>query len=467
MVELIFDKHKDDYKNSNYIPKDDLSGFKFKLEEVIPPQMLKEEEQFPKCLPNVPEIEIMRHFVNLSHKNFSVDTGIYPLGSCTMKYNPKINERVAKLEQFTNVHPLQPESFGSNEIIDLLDEKLQIITGMDVVTLQPAAGAHGELTGLFVIKQYFEKKGVKKDVIIVPAAAHGTNPASAVMAGFKVVEIEETSNGQIDLVKLEEAMKMGDVAGLMLTNPNTLGLFDSNILKVTEIVHKYDGLCYYDGANLNAVMGICRPGDMGFDIVHMNLHKTFSTPHGGGGPGSGPIGVKAFLEEFLPENTRRVRAFYGNFGVYLKAYAYILAIGDQIGNVAKIAVLNANYVRVKLQEYYHLPYNRICMHEFVLSDRKHPNGVTTEDVAKRMIDYGVHPPTTFFPLIVHGALMIEPTETESLQSLNHLIDVMIKIFEEAKENPELLKKAPSNTEIGRLDPVLAAKKPVLKWPINK
>ena len=466
-MELIFDKHNENFIKPNYLPKDDLDGFSFNLDFAVPPELRKKDECFPNCLPNVPEVDIIRHFINLSHENYSVDTGIYTLGSCTMKYNPKINERIAKLEEFTNIHPLQPESLGCNEIIDVLQEKLQKITGMDDVTLQPAAGAHGELTGMFIFKQYFEEKGLKKDKIIVPTASHGTNPASAAMAGFSVIELDETPDGEIDLAKLEETMKMGDVAGIMLTNPNTLGLFDRNILKITEIVHKYDGLCYYDGANLNAIIGICRPGDMGFDIVHMNLHKTFSTPHGGGGPGSGPIGVKSFLSKYLPENAKRVRAFYGNFGVYLRAFAYLLAIGDNIDRVAKIAVLNANYLRVKLQKLYHLPYNRICMHEFVLSDKNHPNGVSTEDLAKRMIDYGIHPPTIFFPLIVHGALMIEPTETESLASLDKLIEIYEKIYEEAKTNPELIKKAPTNTKIRRLDPILAAKKPVLKWPLNK
>jgi glycine dehydrogenase subunit 2 len=354
------------------------------------------------------------------------------------------------------------------------------ITGMDGFSLQPAAGAHGELVGLLILKKFFETKGVVKNKIIVPDSAHGTNPASAKMAGFSIIELQSNEYGEVPLDHLEFAMQQGDVAGIMLTNPNTLGVFDRQIKDITRIVHKYGGLCYYDGANLNPMLGICRPRDMGFDIVHLNLHKTFSTPHGGGGPGSGPVGVTTELIPFLPipciisiengvvcthdriHSIGRIKAFWGNFGIILRAYVYILSLGAEgLKKVGQIAVLNANYLRVHLQKKYHLPYNRMCQHEFVLSDKDMPNEITTEDIAKRILDYGFYAPTIYFPLIVNGALMVEPTETESKRSLDDFVEVMEKIYYEAINTPEKLKKAPLNTPIGRLDAVKAARNPIL------
>ncbi|MHA1869678.1 MAG: aminomethyl-transferring glycine dehydrogenase subunit GcvPB, partial [Promethearchaeota archaeon] len=371
---------------------------------------------------------------------------------------------------------------GALELMYNLETDLSEITGMDAFTLLPSAGAHGEFTGLTIIKKYFAVKGEKRKFIIVPDSAHGTNPASSSMNGFGVIVIKSNEEGEVSLDELEAAMKGGDVAGLMLTNPNTLGLFDKHILEITEIVHKYGGLCYYDGANLNAMMGICKPGDMGFDIVHVNLHKTFATPHGGGGPGAGPIGVKKFLIDYLPSpriikdskdqyhlqdavtnSIGKVKTFYGNFAVLVRAYTYIKLMGrDGLKRASENAVLNANYLRVKLKKLYNLPYDRICQHEFVLNDDNLPNGVTTMDVAKRLLDYGVHAPTIYFPLIVHGAIMIEPTETENKKTLDRFIAIMEKIKKDAEINPDILKKAPHNTPVGRLDDVLAARKPILK-----
>ncbi len=446
------------------------------LEEIIPKTLQRKDIS----IPNVSEVEIVRHFIKLSHKNYGVDTGIYPLGSCTMKYNPKINEIIARLPGFSQIHPLQEESQGALELMHRLSESLGEITGMEGFTLQPAAGAHGELVGLLIIKKYFENKNLKKEKIIIPDSAHGTNPASAKMAGFSIIELKSNENGEVPLDQLEFAMQEGDVAGIMLTNPNTLGVFDRQIKEITRIVHDNGGLCYYDGANLNPMLGICRPRDMGFDIVHLNLHKTFSTPHGGGGPGSGPIGVVNELIDFLPEpclistkegivcresndkSIGRIKAFWGNFGVLIRAYSYILALGAEgLKKVGQITVLNANYLRILLQQNYDLPYNRICQHEFVLSDRDMSNEITTEDIAKRILDYGIYSPTIYFPLIVQGALMIEPTETESKKSLDYFVEVMNKIKEEAKNNPELLKNAPHRMPVKRLDAVLAARKPVL------
>ncbi|MFX1311519.1 MAG: aminomethyl-transferring glycine dehydrogenase subunit GcvPB [Promethearchaeota archaeon] len=446
------------------------------LDEIIPKTLQRED--IP--IPNVPEVEIIRHFVRLSHRNYGIDTGIYPLGSCTMKYNPKINEVIARLPRFSQIHPLQEKNQGAFEIMYRLSEALEQITGMEGFTLQPAAGAHGELVGLLIIKKYFENKNLKKEKIIIPDSAHGTNPASAKMAGFSIIELKSDENGEVPLDQLEFAMQESDVAGIMLTNPNTLGIFDRQIKEITGIVHNNGGLCYYDGANLNPMLGMCRPKDMGFDIVHLNLHKTFSTPHGGGGPGSGPVGVVNKLVEFLPnpcfistkegiiyrgkndKSIGRIKVFWGNFGIIIRAYAYILALGAEgLRKVGQIAVLNANYLRVLLQKYYDLPYKRICQHEFVLSDRNMPNNITTEDIAKRILDYGIYAPTIYFPLIVQGALMIEPTETESKNSLDYFVDVMKKIKEEAKNSPNTLKNAPHNMSIKRLDAVLAARRPIL------
>ena len=458
----------------NYVPKMDLE--EINLQHIVPVNLLRQD--LP--LPNISEVELVRHFIALSSRNYGIDTGLYPLGSCTMKFNPKINEKIARLPGFTQIHPLQDENDGSIEVLYHISKLLGEITGMDAFTLQPAAGAHGELVGLLIIKKYFELNGLEKKKLIIPDSAHGTNPASAKMAGFSIIELNSNENGEVPLDQLEFAMKEGDVAGIMLTNPNTLGVFDRQIKEITRIVHDNGGLCYYDGANLNPMLEICRPRDMGFDIVHLNLHKTFSTPHGGGGPGSGPIGVIDELSPYLPEpciisteqgvmcregndkSIGRIKAFWGNFGIIIRAYAYILALGGEgLKRVGQISVLNANYLRVKLMKTYHLPYNRSCQHEFILSDRNIPNEITTEDIAKRILDYGIYAPTIYFPLIVPGALMIEPTETESMQSLDSFVEIMTKIFEEAKTNPNLLKTAPHCTPVKRLDAVLAARKPIL------
>ena len=436
-------------------------------------------------LPEVSEVDVARHFTELAGRNHGVDTSFYPLGSCTMKYNPKINEEIANIEGFTGVHPYQAEGSaqGCLQVLYEMDRMLCEITGMDQVSLHPAAGAHGELTGLMMIKSYHLSRGDTDRIkIIVPDSAHGTNPASAAAAGFEVVEVKSDARGGVDLEALKQAVG-SDTAGLMLTNPNTLGLFDENIKEIASIIHGAGGLLYYDGANANAIMGICRPGDMGFDVVHLNLHKTFSTPHGGGGPGSGPVGVKKDLIPFLPipvvelkngryrlnedrpQSIGRVKAFYGNFGVILRAYAYIRTMGpDGLKHASETAVLNANYVMNRLKEAFDIPYKRTCMHEFVLSgQRQEKNGVRTLDMAKRLLDFGYHPPTVYFPLIVHEAMMIEPTETESRETLDAFVDALLAIADEAAVEPEKVKNAPYTTVISRLDEVKAARKPVLKW----
>jgi glycine dehydrogenase subunit 2 len=472
-IQLIFERETEN-ELKNFVPQMDIDSAN--IDEILPKTLQRKD----LAIPNIPEIEIVRHFINLSNNNYGVDTGIYPLGSCTMKYNPKVNEKIVRMPEFTHIHPLQEENDGCLEILYHISKLLGEITGMDGFTLQPAAGAHGELVGLLMMKKYFESKGIKKTKILVPDSAHGTNPASAKMAGFSIIEIQSNNDGEVPLDQLKFAMQDGDVAGIMLTNPNTLGVFDRQIKEITEIIHENGGLCYYDGANLNPMLGICRPRDMGFDIIHLNLHKTFSTPHGGGGPGSGPIGVVDELTPFLPEpclistqqgimcrkktdkSIGRIKAFWGNFGVIIRAYAYILALGyGGLKRVAQISVLNANYLRVLLQKHYNLPFNRICQHEFVLSDRNIPNEVTTEDIAKRILDHGIYAPTIYFPLIISGALMIEPTETESKKSLDYFVEVMYKIYEEAINNPKILKNAPHNTSVKRLDAVLAARNPIL------
>ncbi|MDD2216461.1 MAG: aminomethyl-transferring glycine dehydrogenase subunit GcvPB, partial [Eubacteriales bacterium] len=431
------------------------------LDQLIPDHLLTKEDV---NLPEVSEVDVVRHYTLLSNKNYGVDTGLYPLGSCTMKYNPKINEDIAALSSFANLHPCQPEETvqGALELMHELDSMLSEISGMDRVSLQPAAGAHGEMTGLMIIKAYHNKRqDFKRTKIIIPDSAHGTNPASAAVVGFEIIEVKSTAKGEVDLDSLKAVLN-DEIAGLMLTNPNTLGIFDKNIREIADLVHQAGGLVYYDGANMNAIMGISRPGDMGFDVIHYNLHKTFSTPHGGGGPGSGPVGVKKQLVEFLPVpliekvedhyildydrplSIGKIKSFYGHFGVMLKAYAYILALGREgLKEVSQQAVLNANYMMERLKEHYKLPIDGVCMHEFVLAGLKNnENGVTTLDIAKRILDYGFHPPTIYFPLIIQEAMMIEPTETESLESLNAYIDALIQIAKEAKEDPERLKKAP-------------------------
>jgi len=456
------------------------------IEQLIPREYMRENA--PE-LPEVSEVEAVRHFVGLSRLNHAVDTGFYPLGSCTMKYNPKVNEDVAALNGFSSVHPLQPENTvqGCLELVYRTGEMLAEITGMEKVSLQPAAGAHGELTGLMIMKAWHIHNGQEqRRKIIIPDSAHGTNPASAAFAGFEVIQVKSNERGGVDLDSLKSIMG-ADIAGLMLTNPNTLGLFDENIKQIAHIVHEAGGLLYYDGANANAILGITRPGDMGFDIVHLNLHKTFSTPHGGGGPGSGPVGVTARLVPFLPSpivefrdgkyrfdyncplSIGKVKSFYGNFAVVVKTYAYILSMGPEgLKMASETAVLNANYVMNKLKEYYELPYERSCMHEFVISAQKQKNlGVSALDVAKRLMDYGIHPPTIYFPLIVKEALMVEPTETESRETLDEFAEVMIKIAEEAEHDPETVKNAPYSTPVGRLDEVRAAREPVLRWDKEK
>ena len=431
------------------------------------------------------ENELSRHYTELAKQVHGVNDGFYPLGSCTMKYNPKVNEEAASLAGFKKIHPLQPLHTvqGCLEVLKRAEELLCEITGMDSMTMQPAAGAHGEFTGLLLIKAYHDsRKDTKRTKIIVPDSAHGTNPASAAMCGFEVVSVPSGEDGCVDLEKLREAAGE-DTAGLMLTNPNTVGLFDKNILEITSVIHEAGGLAYYDGANLNAVMGVVRPGDMGFDVVHLNLHKTFSTPHGGGGPGSGPVGCKAFLKEFLPgyqeirtekglsfvkteHSTGDVKAFYGNFLVVVKALAYILTLGKEgIPEAAKNAVLNANYMMEKLKDIYPMAYQETCMHEFVMSleKMKHDIDVSAMDIAKSLLDYGIHPPTMYFPLIVHEALMIEPTETESRETLDEVIAVFREIYEKAQANPQEMHEAPVGTYVRRLDEVRAARKPVLRY----
>lgn len=436
-------------------------------------------------LPEMAEVDLSRHYTELAKQTHGVNDGFYPLGSCTMKYNPRVNEEAAAQPGFTQLHPLQPVETvqGAMEVIHTAEKMLCEITGMDSMTFQPAAGAHGEYTGLLLIRKYHQSRGdTARTKIIVPDSAHGTNPASATMAGFKVVSVPSNEQGGVDLDALRKAVGP-DTAGLMLTNPNTVGLFDPNILEITQIIHDAGGLCYYDGANLNAIMGHVRPGDMGFDCVHLNLHKTFSTPHGGGGPGSGPVGCKAVLAQFLPsphveekdgkfdfatpEHTMgRVRSFYGNFLVVVKALAYLITLGKEgIPEASAGAVLNANYLMKQLAGAYDMSYDTQCMHEFVmtLQGLAHDTGVTAMDVAKRLLDFGMHPPTMYFPLIVHEALMVEPTETESMETLDEAARVFLDILAEAKTDAESLHHAPHDCPIGRPDEVTAARSPILRY----
>ncbi|MCE5169886.1 aminomethyl-transferring glycine dehydrogenase subunit GcvPB [Paenibacillus profundus] len=455
------------------------------LGELIPESMLRSQ---PAELPEVYEVDVIRHYTELSRRNFGIDNGFYPLGSCTMKYNPKINEDVARFTGFAKIHPYQPEQSiqGALELLYTLQNDLATLTGMDQVTLQPAAGAHGEWTGLMMIRAYHESRGETRTKVIVPDSSHGTNPASATVAGLETITIQSDDKGLVDLDALR-AVVGPDTAALMLTNPSTLGLFEEHIVEIAEIVHEAGGLIYYDGANSNAIMGITRPGDMGFDVVHLNLHKTMSTPHGGGGPGSGPVGVKSKLIPFLPkpivakkedgtyglnydrpESIGRVKAYYGNFGILVRAYAYIRTYGPEgLRQVSECAVLNANYMMHRLAPYYEIPYPGVCKHEFVMSGRGLKQyGVRTLDVAKRLLDFGFHPPTIYFPLNVEECMMIEPTETESKETLDSFIDTMIQIAQEAEQNPELLLNAPHNTDVRRLDETQAARKPVLNCACN-
>jgi glycine dehydrogenase subunit 2 len=434
--------------------------------------------------PEVSEVEAIRHFTRLSTWNYAIDLGLYPLGSCTMKYNPRVNELVARLDGLAWAHPYQPEALaqGAMEVMARLEAALAEITGMDAVTLQPAAGAHGELTGILLIRALLEKRGNPRKKILIPDSAHGTNPATAAIAGYAVENIHSNTSGMVDLAELERVVDK-DVAALMMTNPNTLGVFDDNMAGVAEILHRKGALVYMDGANMNALVGIARPGDFGVDVMHLNLHKTFSTPHGGGGPGGGPVAVKKILEPFLPAPRMKrlrnrwafdykrpraigkVRAYYGNFGVIVRALAYILAHGgDGLRNATVDAVLNANYIRRKLEPFYDLPYTAPNMHEVVFSDdRQAKLGVRTGDIAKRLIDYGFHPYTVSFPLIVHGALMIEPTETESKLELDLFIEAMTAIAREVETDPQLVRSAPHSTRTSKVDEVGAARRPILRW----
>jgi glycine dehydrogenase subunit 2 len=452
-----------------------------KVEDRIPAALLRGDLA---GFPELGELEVLRHFTRLSQRNFGIESQFYPLGSCTMKYNPKINEAVARLPGFARIHPMTPPGLlqGALSLLHELEQMLAEISGMEHVSLQPSAGAQGELTGLMLIRAYLSERGSAREKIIVPDTAHGTNPASSTLCGYDVVQVSSNERGVIDAATVEKAMDE-TVAAVMITNPNTLGLFETQIEKVAEIVHAKGGLVYLDGANLNALMGIAKPGHMGVDVLHMNLHKTFSTPHGGGGPGAGPVAVKSQLRDYLPvpqivktgdqfdlredapKSIGRVRSYFGNFGVLVRAYAYIISLGsDGLEETSRMALLNANYIRKKLEGHYHLAYDEPCMHECIFTDRaQHKYGVTTLDIAKRLLDYGYHPPTIYFPLVVSGALMIEPTETETPETLDGFIEAMLEIAREAKENPELVKNAPYSTPVRRLDEARAARKPVLRW----
>ena len=432
--------------------------------------------------PDLSEVDVIRHYTRLSTWNFGVDTGMYPLGSCTMKYNPKTNEKQAALPGFAKAHPLLPSdlSQGALQLMYELEHLLAEITGLDAVSLQPAAGAHGELTGMLIFYAYHQKQGSPRSKIIIPDTAHGTNPASAALCGFRAIPVKSNEQGILSPATVDAVMDE-DTAGIMVTNPNTLGLFEEHIKAIAAIVHAKGGLVYGDGANLNAIMGIVDIGKIGIDVLHLNLHKTFSTPHGGGGPGAGPVCVKKYLEPFLPvprvikENDRyvlsedfpdsigKLHAFYGNFGIMVRAYSYILSMGAHLKKVSQLAVLNANYLKESLKEVLHLPYNRPCMHECVFSDKfQQADQITTLDIAKRLMDYGFHPPTIYFPLVVHGALMIEPTETESQESLDLFIDAVKTIVKEAREHPELLREAPKRPKVRRMDETTAARHPCLR-----
>ena len=447
----------------------------------IPSALLRDEIA---GFPELGELETLRHFTRLSQRNFAIESQFYPLGSCTMKYNPKINELVARFPGFAEIHPLAPAGLlqGALELLYELERMLVEISGMEHVSLQPSAGAQGELTGLMLIRAYLTEQGGPRKKIIVPDTAHGTNPASSTLCGYDVIQIASNAQGVIDAAAVEKAMD-AEVAALMVTNPNTLGLFEKNLEAISEVVHAKGGLVYLDGANLNALMGVAKPGHMGVDVLHMNLHKTFSTPHGGGGPGAGPVAVKERLRDYLPvprivkqgsrfelleecpKSVGRVRSFFGNFGVRVRAYTYMISLGgDGLEEASRMALLNANYIRKKLEKSYQIAYDEPCMHECIFTDKmQHKFGVSTLDIAKRLLDYGYHPPTIYFPLVVSGALMIEPTETETPETLDGFIEAMLAIAREAKEEPDLVKSAPHSTPVSRLDEARAARKPVLRW----
>ena len=464
-MKLIFEKSVTG-RGMQYLPGCDVE------EAVLPAALVREKGP---ALPEISETDLSRHYTELNKQVHGVNSGFYPLGSCTMKYNPRIDEEMAALPGFTGVHPLAPAHTveGCREVLDTARELLCEITGMDDMTYQPAAGAHGEFTGVLLIKQYHDARGDKQRTkIIVPDSAHGTNPATAAMCGYQIVNIASAPNGCVDLEALKAALG-DDTAGLMLTNPNTVGIFDENILEITRLVHEAGGLCYYDGANLNAVMGVVRPGDMGFDCIHLNLHKTFATPHGGGGPGAGAVGCKAHLAAYLPKSSMmdepghiQVKAFAGNFLVVVKAMTYILTLGKEgIPEAARNAVLNANYLQERIKGTFEPAFDRICMHEFVLdlSKFKKETGVSALDVAKSLIDNGMHPPTMYFPLIVHEALMLEPTETESRETLDWAAEVFRGLYELGYKDPDYMHNAPHNAQIGRPDEVMAARNPILRY----
>jgi glycine dehydrogenase subunit 2 len=443
-----------------------------------------------KDFPEVSENEVVRHFVRLSQKNYSIDTGFYPLGSCTMKYNPKINEEVAKLPGISLLHPLWPEKFlqSALSIQFQLGQLLSSVTGLPAFTLQPNAGAHGEYAGMKIMRAYHEAKGSKKTKVLIPDSAHGTNPATCAMVGYEIVPIPTGPTGVVEIEDIEKLID-SEVAGIMMTNPNTLGLYEKNIHKIAELIHSVDGIFYMDGANFNAIMGIVKPADLGVDVMHINVHKTFSTPHGGGGPGAGPVGVRADLKKFLPlptvekkgdgfafnydmpDSMGRMSGYFGNFSIHVRALAYMLSIGSTadgadtyVKRMATAAVLNANYIRHRLRGYYEIPFDTTCMHEVILSDNLQEEfGVKTLDIAKRLMDYGYHPMTVYFPLVVHGAMMIEPTESETKETLDQFCDVMIEIAKEAKANPEILKSAPTRAFRERVDELRAQKQPRLRW----
>ena len=477
-MELIFEKSRPG-RRAGKVPACDVP--EVPLASLIVPELLREELD----LPEVAEADLIRHYTALSQRNFGVDMGFYPLGSCTMKYNPKINEDMGRLPGFTGLHPYAPVSWaqGNLQLIHELRQYLAEIFGMADFSLQPAAGAHGELAGIMIFKKHFETKGEKRRRLLIPDTAHGTNPASGALCGFQIVNVRSNEEGGVDMGHLRDLMAE-DVAGLMLTNPNTLGLFERNIEKIAAVVHDKGGLLYGDGANANAFLGQTRPGDLGFDVIHINLHKTFSTPHGCGGPGSGPVGVSRALVDFLPvprvvkaedgyrwdddypHTIGRVKAFFGNFNVLVKAYTYIRSLGPEgLKRVSEIAVLNANYVKERLKPYYDLPYDRTCMHECVFTGRRQvrESGVHTADLAKRLLDFGYHPPTIYFPAITPETIMIEPNETENLETLDGFCDTMIRIARESKDNPDLVKAAPFNTPVKRLDDVKAAREPDVCW----
>ncbi len=474
---LLFERHSRNH--AEWLPA--LDGKEEAYLKKIPQGFLRKKEAE---LPLVSELEVVRHFTTLSQKNFSVDANFYPLGSCTMKYNPKCLDAIASLSSFSLIHPYQKEALaqGALKILFEMQEYLSEITGMEEFTLQPAAGAHGELCGLLIVGAYHRSRGSKKTKVLIPDSAHGTNPATAALCGYEVVTVKSNAKGLVDFDDLKTKLDTS-VACLMMTNPNTLGLFEEEILEIAKAVHAVDGIVYYDGANMNALLGVCRPGDMGFDIVHLNLHKTFAVPHGSGGPGSGPVGVKKHLIPFLPaprilkekenfvfektapKSIGKLRSFYGNFGAIIRSYAYIKALGKEgLKAVSENAIINANYLRVQLRKIYDIPYDRVCMHEFVMAaTRQKKRGVRALDIAKRLLDYGVHAPTVYFPLIVEEAMMVEPTETESKETLDEFVSILQKIEKEIEEDPKIVLEAPHTTPVGRMDEVLAARQPNLRY----